>query len=237
MSALVADFIRAAAQLSDPRFRRVFVLSILLTAALLAALYLLWSMAVAAIPDMRFTLFGAEIGFLDEAARWLAWAAGLVGLAFLMFPAASLFIGFFLEEIAAAVEARHYPHLPPAKPLGLLETIWDGVLFTLTLLGANAAALLVYLISGPLAPFVFLAVNGYLLGRQYFELAAARRIGFRAARRLRRRHLARVWAGGAMLAVPLTVPIVSLAVPVLGVAAFTHQFHRLNGDASAPPDA
>ena len=107
--------------------------------------------------------------------------------------------------------------------------IWDGVLFTLTLIAVNLVGLAVYLISGPLAPFVFLAVNGYLLGRQYFELVAARRIGFAEARALRKRHLARVWTGGVLMAAPLSIPLISLAIPVLGVATFTHQYHRVTG--------
>jgi hypothetical protein len=30
------------------------------------------------------------------------------------------------------------------------------------------------------------------------------------------------------------VPVVNLLVPILGVAVFTHQFHRLRGDARHP---
>jgi hypothetical protein len=29
------------------------------------------------------------------------------------------------------------------------------------------------------------------------------------------------------MAVPLSVPVLNLVVPVIGVAVFTHQFHRL----------
>ena len=31
----------------------------------------------------------------------------------------------------------------------------------------------------------------------------------------------------ALMALPLTVPVLNLAVPVVGAAAFTHLFHRL----------
>lgn len=234
MTSLVADFGRALAQMLDPKFRRVFALSILLTLALLGLFYLLWTFGVAAIPDLSFSLFGNDFDFLNAAVAWLAYGAGVFLMAILMFPVASMFIGLFLEEIVAAVEARHYPHLPPVPRMGWGEMVWDGVLFTLTLIAVNVAALAVYLISGPLAPVVFLAVNGYLLGRQYFELVAARRIGFAEARKLRKRHGLRVFAGGTMMAAPLSIPLVSLAVPVLGVATFTHQYHRLAGTAARP---
>ena len=34
------------------------------------------------------------------------------------------------------------------------------------------------------------------------------------------------------MAVPLTIPLINLLVPILGVAVFTHQFHRLEGGGS-----
>jgi uncharacterized protein involved in cysteine biosynthesis len=44
---------------------------------------------------------------------------------------------------------------------------------------------------------------------------------------MRRRHLGRIWLAGTAMAVPLSVPLLNLVVPVIGVAVFTHQFQRL----------
>lgn len=227
---MIGDFAKAVAQLGDRRFLRVFGLSILLTLGLLAALMFGWSWLVALIPENGWTVFGYSLGFLDSAAAILAWTAGALGAVFLMFPVASLFIGLFLEEIADAVEDRHYPHLPPAGRMGFWETLGDGLIFFAALILANLLGLVLYLFSGPLAPFVFLAVNGWVLGRQFFELAAARRIGARLARQLRREAGPRVWLAGVLLALGLSIPVLNLAIPVLGVAAFTHMYHRVAGD-------
>ena len=54
-----------------------------------------------------------------------------------------------------------------------------------------------------------------------------RRLGPAGARALARRHLGRLWLAGTAMAVPLSVPLVNLVVPILGVAVFTHQYHRL----------
>ena len=151
----------------------------------------------------------------------------LVASVFLMIPVAALFVGFFLEEVAEAVEARHYPGLPPASPPGLLSNLGNAVRFAGVVVFANILAVILYFVAGPLAPFVFYAVNGYLLGREYFELVAARHMGFGPAVAFRRRHWARAWLAGTLMAVPLTIPIMNLFVPVLGVATVTHQFHRL----------
>lgn len=226
---MIRDILLAIGQLGDRRFLRVFGLSILGTIVLLAMFLWLWGVAIDFIPAWSFTLFGLEIGFLDEAAGVFGWILGSVAALFLMFPVASVFIGFFLEEIAAAVEARHYPDLPETSGMSFGDILLDGLLFTGALIAANLAALIVYPFAGPLAPFLFLGVNGWLLGRQYFELAAGRRIGARPARAMRREQGSTVLTGGLLMALGLAIPVVNLAVPVLGAAAFTHAYHRAVG--------
>jgi len=230
---MIGDLIKAVRQLLDPRFRRVFLLSTLMTIGLLAVFYYAALWLLEFIPNMGFSLFGYEISFFDDAVGWLAQGAVIWLLAVLMFPVAALFIGLFLEEIADAVEDKHYPHLPQAGRMTYWEILTDGLEFTLTLIGANMIGLIFYLFSGPLAPFIFLAINGYLLGRQYFELVGARRIGIAEAKRLRGRRFGRVWLAGILMSIPLSIPGLNVIVPVLGVASFTHMFHRLDGMASA----
>ena len=225
---MLGDLGRALGQLGDRRFLRVFGLSLLLTGALLAAFLAGWGWVVSLIPA-EFSLFGIQLGALGGAAGVVAWIAGGLAAVFLMFPVAAVFIGLFLEDIADAVEAKHYPALPPAGRMGFWEMLGDGLLFAATLIGANLLALAVYLVSGPLGPFVFLAVNGWLLSRQYFELAAARRRGAARARALRKAQGAGLLPLGVVMALGLSVPVLALAVPVLAVAAFTHAAHRAAG--------
>ncbi|MEM6742838.1 MAG: EI24 domain-containing protein [Pseudomonadota bacterium] len=226
---MIGDVLRAVGQLGDRRFLRVFLLSIAGAAALLLSLLWLWGAALNLIPQWSFSVLGFEIGFLDEAAGALGWVLGALAAAFLMFPAAAIFIGFFLEDIAAAVEARHYPGLPTTRGATFGETLSDGLLFAGALIAANLLALAIYPFAGPLAPFVFLGINAWLLGRQYFELAAGRRIGARAARELRRKEGSTVLTGGLLMAIGLAIPVVNLAATVIGVAAFTHAYHRAAG--------
>ena len=72
-------------------------------------------------------------------------------------------------------------------------------------------------------------LDGWLLGREYFTMAAGRRIGLPAARALRRKHRGQIFAAGVLMAIPLSVPFVSLVIPVLGAATFTHLYHRVTG--------
>ena len=84
-----------------------------------------------------------------------------------------------------------------------------------------------YVFSGPFAPLLFWGLNGWLLGREYFTLVAMRRVGRAAAKNLRGQHAGRIWLAGTLMAAPLSIPLVNLAVPVLGVATFTHLFHAM----------
>ena len=91
----------------------------------------------------------------------------------------------------------------------------------------NLAALLILPFAGPFIPLIFWAVNGWLLGQEYFTLVAARRMPKAEAKRLRRLHRGTIWLAGALMAAPLTVPVVNLLIPVFGAATFTHLFHAL----------
>jgi len=79
----------------------------------------------------------------------------------------------------------------------------------------------------PLTPFIFFGLNGFLLGREYFQIAAMRREGRQGAKALRRKHIGQIWFAGVLMALPLTIPIFNLIIPVLGAATFTHLYHRL----------
>ncbi len=225
---LIVDLARALAQFGDPRFRRVLWWSIGLTAAALvavswAALVLLgWVM-----PDTVSLPWIGPVGFLDDVAFWGALGLMLALSVVLMVPTAAAVVGFFLDDVSAAVEARYYPALPPVREAPLATQIGDALLFFALVVGVNAVALVIYLTVPPLAPFVFWLVNGFLLGREYFSLVAVRRLGRVEAAALARREFWRIWLAGTAMAVPMSVPVLNLVVPILGVAVFTHQFHRV----------
>ncbi|PRY92564.1 uncharacterized protein involved in cysteine biosynthesis [Hasllibacter halocynthiae] len=238
---ILADALRALAQLSDPRFVRVFLLGLGLTLGLFLGSYaggfalLRWLLP----DDASLPLIG-EVAWLDEAGAGLGVVALLVASVFLMVPVASVFTGLFLDRVADAVEARHYPRAGSPRHQPVVQQIGESLGFLGILVAANALALLAYLLLAPLAPAIFYALNGFLLGREYFQLTALRHVPPGEAARLRRRHLPQIWALGALMAVPLTVPLVNLAVPILGAAAFTHLFHRVRpsqADARAAPPA
>lgn len=223
------DALRALSQMGDPAFRRVLALGVGLTIGLLiAAVTGAGALVGWFVPDDMTLPWIGRLGWLDDLAAGGAVLTLLAASVFLMVPVASLFTGFFLESVAEAVEARHYPEAGSAPRTPLSASLRESAAYLALLITANAAALVVYLTVPPLAPFIFWGVNGLLLGREYFQVTALRRLGREEAARLRRRHLPQIWAAGVLMAVPLTIPVVNLAVPVLGAATFTHLFHRVS---------
>ncbi|SEN07835.1 Uncharacterized protein involved in cysteine biosynthesis [Gemmobacter aquatilis] len=226
---IFSDFAKALGQIHDPRFLRVVALGVGLALALLIGVtvgtFTLIGWLVPATVELPFL---GPVGGVDLAAS-IGSVLVMMGLSvFLMMPVAALFSGLFLESVTDAVEDRHYPTLPPAQPVPLSDSLIDAANLFGLLIFANALALLLYPFVGPLIPVVFWALNGFLLGREYFTLVAMRRLGRQGARALRARHTATIWIAGTLMAAPLSIPVLNLVVPVLGVATFTHLFHRLN---------
>ncbi|MBB5516811.1 uncharacterized protein involved in cysteine biosynthesis [Rubricella aquisinus] len=216
---------KAIAQATDPAFRGVFLKALGITIAVLigaviAIGYLVGSLGAFTLPFIGVIDPGATAGIVSALLTLLL-------SVFLMLPVASIVIGFFLDDIASAVEERHYPSLPAAARLSISDSFVDALRFFGVVVGANLAALIVYLIFLPLAPFIFYGLNGYLLGREYFQLVALRRLPPKEVAALRQRNKGVIWGMGVMLALPLSIPFAGVLVPLIGVAAFTHLFHRV----------
>ena len=168
----------------------------------------------------------------------LAWivsiAAGLgivVGAIFLMPAITSLVASVSVDEVADHVEHEHYPAERPGMALPFSLAMTEGIKTALL-------TILVYLIA---LPFVFFAGAGFLaffvatawlLGREYFELAAMRFRPPEEAKAMRRDNAAIIFTAGLIIAAFVSIPIVNLATPLFGMAFMVHMHKRLSG-----PDA
>ena len=225
---IVSDFLKSIAQFDDPRFRRVLWRGLGLTIVLLVAACLLVIFGVNQL--LSSPLVAGLIGDQTRLGTLINIGGVLFTIAlsiWLMVPVASAIIALFLDEVARAVEERHYPHLPHQTAPKLTDQILVSIKFLGILILANIGALIVSLILPLLAPFVFWATNGYLMGREYFHMAAMRRLPRAQAQALFQRHRGSIWIAGILMAIPLTIPLVGLFIPILGAATFTHQFERL----------
>jgi uncharacterized protein involved in cysteine biosynthesis len=168
---------------------------------------------------------------LDVLAWTLSIAAGLgvvFGAIFLMPAITSLVAGVFVDDVADIVEREHYPaeRAGTALPFGLAIT--EGIKIALL-------TIVVYLVAIPFVLFAgigfigFFIATAWLLGREYFELAAMRFRSPEEAKLMRRQNAVTVFTGGLFIAAFVSIPIVNLATPLFGMAFMVHMHKRLSG--------
>lgn len=219
-------FLKALDQLADPAFRKVFFMGAGITTALFAAMIAgVWSLTPENVQyfdwDWVNDAFGWILGF--------AIVPGFVVMLWFLFPAlATLFMGLFLDDIIDAVEAKHYPGSKATRRISIRETLLIALRMSATIILINLLALPVYIILlftavGPL--ILFLVLNSYLLGREYFELVAVRHFLPQDARKIRRAHRDSVFLAGGLITLMFMVPFLNLLAPIIGAAMMVHVFH------------
>ncbi len=224
---MIASYAKAIAQLPDPRLAKIVLKSLAVTIVLYVLVYFATGWLVNHFLS-SVSIFGWHP--LTILAEWLS---GLLVffISLLLFPAvATTVLSFLLEDVARAVELAYYPALGEVRRQGFGELLWQAGRFMAIMLIVNIVGLVVYI---PLAIFfglgaaLYLIINGYLFGREYFELVAMRRLDPKTADALRRAHGGRVWLGGIVLALISAIPILNLLAPVIGTAAMLHEFEAL----------
>ncbi len=212
---MLSALTRAFGQLGDPAIRRVLWIGIAVALAMIVALTsgVTWLLANLEVPGFD---------WVTSLLQWLGGFAALVMSLFLFPGVVGMVSSLFLDDVAGAVENRHYTALGAGRNQGLGETIGTALRFLLVLIVFNLLALIASLIVPPFSLFFFYSVNGYLLGREYFELVAQRRMDPATATALRRRFRWRVLSAGVVIAVLVSIPVVNLLAPVLGTAFMVH---------------
>ena len=199
-----------------PEQRRAIVTSLCLALALLIAL---WIGATLLLSSIRL----AGIPWLDTAIAIAGSLAALM-LTWVLFPAMTMLIlGFFLDRVVAAVERRHYPALPPARRIGIGEALASALRILALALVVNLVLLPVYFLP-PINLFIYYGLNGYVVGREYFELVALRRLDGAAARAMWRWHRGRLVLAGVVIVFLLSLPLFNLVAPVVAAAFMLHVF-------------
>ncbi len=215
---MLTPLIYAFLQLTDPTVRKVVWISSLGSVTGFAAL-------VFGVPVLMHALHLSGIAWLDWGLDVLG-GIGIFIIAFLLFPAVMAAVsGLFLDEVAIAVERRHFPNRVSSVSQPLGEMALSALRLLLVAILLNLLVLPLYLIPGANL-LLFLALNGYLLGRQYFEQVAGRHLGLEALTALRRRLRLKLWGAGAVICGLATLPLVNLLAPVIATAFMVHIFHR-----------
>jgi CysZ protein len=233
---MIEAAVKALSQMFAPALRHVLFKAAGLALILITFIGILMQRFLASWADTGANWAEQATGVAPHAV-WssLAWVlsvlAGLgiiTGALFLM-PAVTAFVGsFFVDEIAEVVEREHYPAEPPGRALPFFLALIEGIKFA-------ALALLIYLGALPFILFAGLGVvilfvaNAYLLGREYFELAAMRFRLPNEAKAMRKANSVYLFIAGMFVAAFVSIPIVNLATPIFAMAFMVHVHKKLSG--------
>ncbi|CAN0389972.1 unnamed protein product [Phaeothamnion confervicola] len=228
--------VKALSQMMSPPFRTVLWKSIGLGIGFLAVVGIVLAKLLGWLNDAGLAWMEGAIGPASHGPLVVVgWIVAVVlgvglfaGAVFLMPAVAALVSSFFADDIAEQVERVHYPLDPPGAALPLPRAISEGVKTALLALG-------IYLVCAPfllLAGFgaiLFFIATAYLLGREYFLLAAMRFRPPAEARAMRQAHMTTIFTAGLLIAGFVAIPIVNLATPLFATALMVHIHKRLSG--------
>ncbi len=220
---------RSWQQLLHPKFRGVMLTAVGAAAATLVIL----TMALNAYWPESYSV-GWE--WLDEFGDWIAsagfWAVVTVGSYFLFPGIVTMVMSVLADQIATAVEEEYYPNRPGTRKVPISDVLWSATKLTILMVTINLLAAVPYLIlffftasTGALA--LFIAINGYLLGREYYEMVAIRHVNQRAVTTSRIANSGKIFIAGALIAGMFLVPFLNILAPIIGAAMMTHIVHQL----------
>jgi CysZ protein len=191
----------------------------MLTVVMLVAFVFLMSWA------SGFASHYVSYGPLAAALPWMG-SIGAGMISWFLFPGIMpVIVNFFDSEILGLIERHSYPQSGAPIALPFKSELWHDAKFSIFTIALNIIVLPLYLL--PLGIFIFYAVNGYLLGREFFMMTARRHMPLAAAEALRKRHGRATFFAGTALAIMATIPIVNLVAPFWGIAAMAHLYHSL----------
>ncbi|MCI5077613.1 sulfate transporter family protein [Oricola sp.] len=220
--------LKALRSMPDPAMRGVFWKTLGLT---ILALVAAWFAISSGFTELALPWVSDFFQLDYELPKWTGWlsffalvTAGLglaVGLAFLLGPVSALIAGLFLDDAAESLERSDYPDDPPGTAMRIGESIVLSVKFAGIVILGNIVALILLLVPG-VNLVAFFVVNGYLLGREFFQFAARRFGPEDYARMLRARYGMTIFGAGLVIAAFLAIPIVNILTPLFGAALMVH---------------
>src|SRR6266481_218072 len=208
---------KAFAMLFDRDFAGLILWTLVLTAILFVALFFGVEYGLAKLPVLGSVWINR---FLELATPIIL----ILGLFFLGAPIAAMVGSVFLERIAAKVDAHFYPNDPRARGTPVLTGIGESVRLVGLAMLINVALIPVDIGVPGVAEFATVLANGWLLGREFFELASLRHLSRRESDALRRRHGGTIFAAGLLISILTAIPAADLIAPFFGSALMAHLF-------------
>jgi CysZ protein len=220
---------RAMSEVFEPPFRAIFWKMLGFTLAILVVIWIALQGLVTHFLGIAATEWGNGAGWVG----WIEWSLSILtgigavfALGFLIAPISALFAGLFQDEIADIVDRQDYPGERPGTALPMAQSVLQAVKFTGVVILGNLFALVLLLVPG-VNLVAFFLVNGYLLGREFFEFAAIRFLPPAEAKAFRKARGGTVFLAGLIIACLLAVPILNLVTPIFATIFMLHLYKKM----------
>lgn len=217
---MFASMRKAFAMIFDRAFLGVVLNSLLLTVALFLVLFIGLQYALAWLPTLHWHWVNAAVDFFAS-------ILFVVVFFFLGAPVAALFASFSLDGIAKKIERTYYPADAPASGAPVWASLVAGLRLTGAVIAVTFALLPVDIALPGVGSAATVVADGWLLGREYFELAALRHVSRGATQSIRKRHGFAVFGAGLLIALLSAIPVINFIAPLFGTALMVHVFKRI----------
>lgn len=188
-----------------------FVIAVSLTAT---AAWATITYAVPLIPNG-----GGWVRYISQGGELLA-SVVVVVLAIALSPAISMIVGGVLFFDIAAERVEKKIGAPKGRFLPVHQALWNNVRIALPALVLNLVVIPLYFIPVVNA-IVFWSLNGFLMGREYATVVAARHMSYADAVRLRKHN------GAAVFFVGFACSVIPFFAPLVGASAMTRLVQSL----------
>lgn len=200
------------------------MLGLMLLCAALAVLVVLslWS----GLTWLTADLVSLERSWLDTSVKWVVGIVLGIG-GWFMLPVLVILVSAAFQEITIRkVEQADYPGTVRAGEPDFWTDLRHDIRFALKALLLNLLILPFYFIG--IGFLLSVALNSYLLGREFFENAAGYHLGKPGARELGRRHVRLVYGSGLAITLLTLVPVANLFSPIIALVWMVHLYHGIN---------
>lgn len=157
---------------------------------------------------------------------WTVGAGVIIAAGFFLAPVTAIFAGLFLDEVAEQVELDHYPDDTAGRPMPTGQSVLLALKFGAFVLAANLVALLLVWLAG-FGVIIFFLVNGYLIGREYFQFAAMRFRNEIDAMAMVKKYSLEIFLSGLIIAAFMSVPLLNFLTPVFAAKLMVHLHKKI----------
>jgi CysZ protein len=209
---------KALGMIFEPAFLGVVFKSFLLTLLLFGLMFVGVHYGLEHLPPLPWH-------WLNVAITWIGSLLLLVSLVLFGAPVAALFASLFLNGVAKRIEKKYYPDDTTASAAPFLTYLFVGLRLAAEVIVVTVALLPADVMLPGVGSFATLVADGWLLGREFFELVALRHLSRAEADSMRKRHATGILGAGIVIALLSMIPVVNFFAPLFGAAFMVHVFH------------